>query len=292
MGLISGYNQNLFVSAEQIYSKIKREFKSFTGSNLIDDGEFPTYTAEILKFLGVGALREARAIIELVDNKASLPKDFKELYAAYNCEKHNSSTEVWRGQGESSIRQDITCEVYGQRDNCNICCEQENLIQKVTTQMFIKDTCYTDNFSNLQLLRVSPNVHSMCSTDCANIKHTSNKEITFDNGIIKANFSGNIYMEYYAFPLDCDGLPMVPDNLKIQKAIEWYIKYQILLNFWFSDDVSNIQNKWSKAEQEYNRWLNEARHELKLPAFATLMNEARNKRANNMLSFFSNQYNR
>jgi hypothetical protein len=280
MGLITGYNKNNFVSGEQIYSKIRREFKSFTGSNLIDDGEFPVYTSEIINFLGNSALLEAHAVIELEDGKAKLPTNFKEFHSASRCTLDNSKSEIWRGQGQTVIRQDTSCIAT---TDCSICCNTKNNTQTVTTQMFIKDTVVTNVYSNFKDLVLSPNVGN-------DNRQSRENEITINEGYIHANFSGNIYLEYYAFPLDCDGLPLVPDNLKIQKAIEWYIKYQILLNFWFSDDVSNIQNKWSKAEQEYNKWLNEARHESKLPSFSTLMNEARNKRANNMVTFFSRQY--
>jgi len=293
MGVISGYSKNEFVSADTIYSKIRREWKSFSSSNLIDDGEFPVYTAELLEFLGIGAMKEAEAVIEISDYKAKLPDDFVELYAAYRCTNTSSNTEVWRGQGQTIIRQDITCEVLGVKDNCTICCDDERLIQKITTQMFVKYCVVTNEFCNVRPLVLSPNVKPRCAEDCINLISTTDYEITMDDGYITANFNDDcIYLKYYAFPMDEHGYPMVPKDVRVQKAVEWYIKYQLLLNFWFSDDVANIQNKWGKAEQEYKMWLGEARHNNKLPSFSTLLNEARNKRSNNLLAFFSKQYSR
>ncbi len=33
-----------------------------------------------------------------------------------------------------------------------------------------------------------------------------------------------------SFPFDEEGLPMIPDIIEVEKAIEWYIKKEILLN--------------------------------------------------------------
>lgn len=287
MGLITNYNKNNFISSDIIYSKIRREFKSFTGVNLIDDGEFPTYTYEVLSLLGIGTFKEAHALLDLTKGSCKLPDNFKEIHSAYRCKLTNSSQEIWRGQGKSIIRQDITCEVLGQTDNCSITCDtNEKLYQKVTTQLFIKDQCTTNDYNITHLLRLSPNVKIGCDTPIP----TNDYEYNIIEDYIYTNFKDYVYIKYFEFPMNLEGDILIPDNIKIQKAVEWYIKYQILLNFWFSDDVQNIQNKWAKAEQEYNKWLNEARFELKTPSFAYLLNYARDKRANNITTFFQKQF--
>jgi hypothetical protein len=293
MGVISGYNKNNFISAELIYSKVKRDLKSFTGVNLIDDGDFPEYTAKVLDFLGIGALKECETISETTDRKIKLPDNFVELFAAYNCDENSSTDSNWVSQGKQQIKQDVTCELKGVNTNkCSVYCNSsERLINTITVEMFVNNT-NTKRVFNIVPLRLSPNVKPICSEDCLNLISSNDWEITINDGYIYTNFDGCIYLKYYGFPLDDDGLPMVPRVLEIENAIEWYIKYQVLLNMWFNSDVPDIQNKWSKAEEQYNKWLNEARWKLKLPSFATLINQARNKRSQNLVTLFSKQYKR
>jgi hypothetical protein len=62
-----------------------------------------------------------------------------------------------------------------------------------------------------------------------------------------------------------------------------------MLNYWLVDDLANAQNKWSKAEQEYEKAMGECRFLDKLPAFSTMVNSLRTRRGINKVSFFSNR---
>lgn len=291
MGIITGSNKNSFVSAEEIYSKVRRDLKSFVGANLIDEGEFPIYTAEVLSELGISTAKECEAVLEISDCKTKVPKGLQEIDAIYKCTPLKSSKTIWRGQGTNIIKQDVTCEVLGITEGCNILCSSnERIIQKITTQVFINDSCESMDYINPVLLRLSPNVKSKCSTNCMNLISSAPFEISIDDGWFKTNFDNDcIYIQYYGFPLDCDGRPMIPNIHQVKKAIEMYIKYQILLSFWYNSDVADIQNKWNKAERDYLDAMSECRYILKLPSFSTLINQARINRSSSMLNFFNSR---
>lgn len=280
---------NNFVSAEQIYSKIKREWKSLVSSNAIDDGEFPVYTMEVLDNLGLSVMEEAEDILLVENGKVKLPAGFKQLHSAWKCDPCHTykSKEIWHPQQSSTVRYDITCEKLS---TCELGCEcsEGKLIDKITVQQFIKDECSTWEFNNPQLLRLSPNVKSFCAEGCINLMSTNENEISINKGYIHCNFTDAvIYLKYYAMPTDEDGYPMIPDSFNVKKAVEWWIKYQILLSFWFDSSVTDIMQRWSKAELEYQKYFDDARFDMKLPSFASLMNSSRNKRALNALTFFS-----
>lgn len=290
MGIITGAFKNSFSSAEEIYAKVRRDLKSYASANLIDDGDFPVYTGEVLDKLGISSMMECETIIDLTERTAPTPSNFVELYAAYKCTP-NFQSERWVSQGENIIRQDVTCEVLGVKDNCAIdCCYDGKVLSKVTTQMYINNSYNQLDYHINCLLTLSPNVKSICSEKCLNKMRTSSHEITINNKQILANFDGCIYMKYYGYPLDDNGLPMVLDNIYVKKAIEYYIKYQLLLSWWYNSEVSDIQNKWQKAEQEFNLAFAEAEYQLKLPAFSTLVNATRNQRNQNLVTFFSRQF--
>lgn len=295
MGVISGYNTNDFISAEQIYSKIKREWKSLAAANMLDDGEFPVYTMEVLEELGSSTMRESEDILIVENGKTKLPLGFQQLHSAWKCDPCYSCTkkEKWVAQPEkNTVRYDITYETVLQQTDpayeVSCCFNPDKILERITVQQFIKDECSTWDFKNPKLLRLSPNVKSMCAEGCINLMCTNDCEISINDGYIYTNFDDScIYLKYYSYPMDENGYPLVKNEIHVRKAVEWWIKYQITLNYWFDNSVSDIMQRWSKAESEYEKYFADARYEMKLPSFATLMNSARNKRALGALTYFS-----
>lgn len=284
-------SENKFKSAEYIFSKVKRELKSLGAVNQIDDADFALYTAEVLKELGCGTHKEADAVLTVVDGKASLPKDFKYLYAAYKCNKCSDEVneEHYQKSGSYYVANDITCEILGRTHDCELDCgEYDKVIQKITVRQYVGNDCSRSRtWDNPCLLHLSPDVHEFCTDDSPNLTCSNTNEITISNGCLFTNFkSADIYLQYYAFALDDNNIPLIPDSIKVEKAVEWAIKYNLFLNYWFDGSVSDIQNKWGKAEQLASKWLAEAKTELKTPSFQTLINSARRQRKINKVAFF------
>lgn len=267
MGKITGGNITNYKSAEYIFAKIRREFKSFGNVNLLDDADFPLYAAEVLNKLGNSAYKEEDALLTVKNKKAILPKYFKNIHAAYSCKRDNEGKDIL--QRSSVFYNTIECEVYDRFNSCELgCSESNNLVNKVTVKQYLKEGVITHEYKNMALLRLSPNVRGCCSKDSPNLLCSSELEITINNDCIFTNFDDrDIYLQYYAFPMDEEGNILIPDIIEIEKAVEWYIKYQLLLNFWLVDDIKDIQTKWGKAELEYEKMMAEARFINKLPGF-------------------------
>lgn len=288
MGKITDYNPNKFIKADYIYSKVKRDFKSFNAVNLIDDSSFPEYTMDILRQIGNSGMREQDALIILHGNNVKLPEDFYMLHAAYRCKNANSSNKDNRiFQNKNVFEHDITCEILQRSNNCQIdCCADDKIIQRVTIKNYVNDTTYNYEYNCLGLLTLSPNVNS----EFAKHGYSRGNEITINDGYLFTNCEDDaIYMLYYAFPYDETGIPMIPEDIYVEKAIENYIKWQLLLNFWIVDDVANVGQKAQFYKQEYERAMAEVRYNKKLPPFSTLVNYLRDKRSINPVTFFANQ---
>lgn len=293
MGNITGSNTNDFISCEYLFSKIKREFKSFANANLIDDADFPDYVLEVLNKLGISTFKEDEAILYVKNKKAELPSNFKLLHAAYKCSGCNTNTTPTKHlQNTQVLENHITSEVLV-NNTCEVTCEQNNkVIERVTIKQYVNDNCITNTYNNVKLLTLSPNVKDCCTPNCLNLFQTSDNEISINNKKIYTNFdNADIYIKYYGYSLSKDGMVMIPNIMEVEKACEWWIKSQILLNLWFTDELVNVQNKWQKAEVEFEKWMAEARYILKLPSFSSMVNNIRNKRAINPLTFFSQQDN-
>lgn len=297
MGNITAYNKNVFKSTKFLFSRVKRLLQSYDLANKIDEGEFPQYVKEILKVLGVGVFRESQAIIPINDYHGSIPEDYDQFYSAYRCchddlKVPHGTKEVVHPQSGFKFVTDVTKEYILDRGSCEInCCENsKQLVESINIKTYVvEEKCDTNfRFKALAPLRLSPNVNrDKNAPGCGG--HPN--EITIDQKHVHTNFDCDyVYMKYYGFPIDDDGQIEIPDIQQVENAIFWYIIYNILLSYWFDSSVPDIQNKWQKAEQEYEKAFAEAKYYLKLPAFTEMINSLRNRNSQNKLVQITEQY--
>lgn len=286
MSVIDPTNNIQFKDPSIITGKVKRFLSSYASGNLIDEGEFSVYIKEMLADLGIGVYRENDAIIKVKNYKAALPKGFSVLYAAYKCSPYFDAKDTVHPQNTVSVFNDITWEVLEGRDKCEIdCCAEKGIIEKITVRQYVQEKVLSGTLTNPVLLRLSPNVKkSKCTDDCENLLASSPYEITIDNNFITTNFNDDfIYLKYYEIPLNEDGLPLVPGIEQVEKAIEWYIIYQLMLKWFMNGEVPDIQNRMQFAQQQFNLHYAEAKHTIKLPSFSNMINILRRQRSTNLL---------
>lgn len=286
MGKIS-LSDTSFKPANLIYSRVKRRLKSFDITNSLDEGEFPVYTKDVLRNLGLGVYMELDGVTEVIDGKACLPYNYYSLYAAYKCSPDFACSGHIRKhlQGSSfSYNTEITDQILLVNNTCEIdCCSTgTKAMEYVTVNTYVQEEGgFT--FNNLRPLNINPNVGN-------GFMPTSPLDIRIQDKILYANFTDDfIYFKYYGFPINEKGELLVPDIQRVEEAIEWYIIYQVLLSCWFDSSVQDIQNKWQVAELKYNEAFASAKNYLKTPSFAQMVNSIRNQR-NNKLVYFTGQY--
>ena len=67
---------------------------------------------------------------------------------------------------------------------------------------------------------------------------------------------GTVNLLYKTIVTDAEGYPMIPNNIKFEKAIEWYVKYQHYMPLW---EMGKIPDKvYQKVEQEYTWYVGAA----------------------------------
>lgn len=92
--------------------------------------------------------------------------------------------------------------------------------------------------------------HEVGSPDFSDLSNNYDNTYSLNNGVIYTSFKeGYLQQSYKGLKLDEDGLPMIPDNVKFELAIENYIKSQYYRIQW---ELGKISDKvLNKAEQEY-----------------------------------------
>lgn len=106
-------------------------------------------------------------------------------------------------------------------------------------------------------------------------KHNKNDSFPTDptyrlsDNFIFTNFKrGRILMAYKAYPLDKEGFPLIPDNIKYKQACQWYITKKFLYKGWIKGEVSDTQFKY--VEEEYNFYVTAAQGAGKTPSLDKL----------------------
>ncbi len=295
MSIINPDSNNVFKSASEMYSKVKRFLSSYNAANLIDEGEFPIYINEVLRSLGVGVYKESDAVLNVNNFKAPLPANFSILYAAYKVTPVFEGKDFVHQQGNPiSVYNDVTWEVLDSGKNCDINCvanSDNKILERITVRQYVKEENVIMNFTSPILLSLSPNVkRNKCTDDCQNILGTSPFEITIDDGFLLTNFNKDcVYIKYYELAKDENGVPLIPDIKEVEKTIEWYIIYQLMLKWFINGEVPDLQNRWQLAEAEYNKYFAEAKFINRLPSFQNMINTVRRQRSSNIVKVIAQQ---
>jgi hypothetical protein len=88
-----------------------------------------------------------------------------------------------------------------------------------------------------------------------------------NNDYIFTNFKeGFVEMSYKALPVDSNGMPMVPDNIRFIKAVEWYLISRIDYKRWRTTRNPSDQKIWEHSDRESLWYLQSARTAAHMPS--------------------------
>jgi len=84
------------------------------------------------------------------------------------------------------------------------------------------------------------------------------------NGYIKTNIeTGYIMLSYLAIPTDCEGYPMIPDEISFKEAIYWYINMKLMYPQWCAGQVRDAV--YYDARREWNYYCKQAYGDALMP---------------------------
>lgn len=101
------------------------------------------------------------------------------------------------------------------------------------------------------------------STEIGNNSFT-NIDYNINHNVITTSFeSGDVAIQYLAFPVDCDGLPLVPDDPSFMDACFWRCVYQLCLRGYEFKNTQLRDINFTKSM--WNRYCRQARAEANMP---------------------------
>jgi hypothetical protein len=283
MSVINAANTLEFKNTDTLFARIRKRLRSYDAAGILDEGDWYYWIKEVLDRLGVGVYKECEAVVFVKNFKGPLPDNFSYLYSAYKCTPSltESKSQVFPQTGFVFYIEE-TRQPYTKCGTGWYATKEVIDGEKITIRSYIEGAPVTYNFHSPLLLKLSGNAKGICDGKCQNLFAKSPHEITIDKGFIYTNFNNDsIFLKYYGFPIDPEsGLPEIPSNTYIEKAIEDYVIYRIFEDFTFNGDVPDIEKKYQLARANSDDSMKSALYWVKHPSFQTAINYIRQQRKN------------
>lgn len=108
--------------------------------------------------------------------------------------------------------------------------------------------------SNIALTYSTDIYHSDTCNNDFGVSCTYSKDFSYtvESGVIKTSFrNDDVIISYTSLPVDDEGYPLVPDNIKVKMAIEYYILNRFLEPLY---DVGKITDKAFQRIEQKKMW--------------------------------------
>jgi len=294
-----------FISTDQIFAKIEDQLNSYSSVGILDTGRFFSETKWLIQKLGIGGFDFDDAIIRVEDHKGEMPCDFHLLDSAWLCDYSQEFTTpimqdkfvLYNRVDYETIAQNTGCGVNPvapiinngviiQATPCNN--NNEQILDKVTiTEYFKGQPSVVAKYKTpiLMTLKNKKSINKICEKDCKNLFARSPYEFQIlqqgDSYVFTSTLKKAIVLvRYYKYPMDENGLPLIPDNPVIQKALEFHLMHYFFYMAWLNSDDVNIEKKIQDLEIKRNNFLVEAMNYSKMQSFqqaAQMARRIRNK---------------
>lgn len=293
------------VRTDALFAKIEDQLQNYSSNGLLDVGSFFAEVQLVINQLGIAAYEMVDAVISLENYKAALPCNFYLLDSAWLCDNKasfqtpiiQSNFQLYTQTDKELIYQKPDCQNEAIRDvvsngviiqstPCNN--NNEHLLEKVTIKEYVvpgQPRSYTWRNPILLTLRNKKTINQqVCTKDCKNLFATSPYEISiaqqgFGKFIHSPMKEATIFLKYYAYPEDEEtGLPLIPEDPIIQRAIEYHLMHYFFYMTWLNGNDVNIEKKVQALRQDRDLYMRQAINLSKMPSFNKAIEMARNTR--------------
>ena len=232
---------------DQLLESVKVDFSTYDLEGMIETQQLIKVAIRVNYDLGLRINRTNSAIIDVENNKAQLPSDFKTLNFSAICGKYKVNTTIPSGTHIDTTQSKWVpepgytgpCEDPECKEVCVItACEGEKdymVIQRVGPSSYRE-------FSTFIPLRITDISEAYCTTECPNLGVTAVDRAELKDGFMLTNFkSGKVFLNYQATLEDERGNLLVLDHPYCNEYYEYALKSRILESMIFAGEQVSQQ---------------------------------------------------
>lgn len=266
-----------FKSAKPLIDRVAKELASYVDAGYLDTGDFYRYIKEMLAELNIPAFSPVHSIVNLNGNyKVKVPDDMYQIWSVwrYKCATtQTDDVDHYQGQSKWLVFKN-SCE--DKVSDCPLIYKESESI--ITTKWYIRESGETVSYKykadgpiklqNFKLNDCSDGSPILKVKDSANIA-------SMDSNYFYFNFTeGSVYMQYFTMMKDEFGVPMIPDIVQIERAVENYIIYRSFRQLYY-DTTLDVVNRMQLAKLEDQQTFDKAKTYVKFPTFQEVINIGR-----------------
>ena len=218
-----------YITGEVLANNVKNLLGSYFAQGSLDDSLLYKPMKSCLDRIGMKVHPHKTVVIPVVDKMAKLPDDFFKVVYMVGC----GSFEMKDAINHRIVEREIIQIPYGEvkerycEDKCGDLYEMVHEFDEITLK-------YTDFF---------PVQVTGSNTKCVEefLHHEANNQVSIQNNMIYANFSGYIYLEYLSSLENCEGDLLVLDYTQITDWIETCMMIECLEKLYLNGDADVIQ---------------------------------------------------
>jgi hypothetical protein len=237
------YYNYKFTDTKKLYARIKEELSSYFEAGLLDDTMMDIYVQDCLDMLGKGTHKITQTVLKVKDHEVELPDDLFDIREVWACTVEGfdytlpSATYVAKMKETAhKLWEDVDV-------RCHPCdsCKNPNKIEatyKVTNTVLYQ-------WERTHLLTRQP-IHDL--------NHCHKRDIYDVQGckLITPLETAHLNVLYYATAQEGDSDLAIPDNIRILRYMEEYIKYKLfykLFNIVSDESINIVERKMTYHQQ-------------------------------------------
>lgn len=254
-----------FKSSEELIGRVEETLKSFKPSGLLDTGQFYRWIKEILMRLNIPNYSPTTSLLKVNNYKITTPDDLHSVWAIWKCDKCGTSSTSKELQSTSVSPYFRTDQFYCKMDECDKPCKLYEENGELQVSRLYLDVPVEEKYKKTSLVKIKNYKSVSCETDSPSLKTKEPFEASISKNSISFNFNeGYVYLQYYGFEVDEEGLPLIPDQVYIESAIETHIIYSFFLEQYYNNTF-DVAQRLGLADQKAKEALSNAISWRKLP---------------------------
>ena len=267
-----------FRSSEYLFSRINKFLSGFGSNGQLDENDWYYYVKEVLMRLNVPSSSLAETVLEINNYKATLPDDFYQLWSVWSGFQETIHSEGRKANFQNRLvfYYEDTCLEKGK---CSVSSLQPTDTHIIQRDVFIdEEFSHTEKYKHVQLMKLVNASSELCHNECFNKRVNSPYTFSIAGTHLKFNeANGHVLLQYFAFKKDEDGLPLIPNDVRIEDALDAYIKYKELQKM-FINGTEDVLTRMQYMEQQALIKMKEAKYHLHLPTWESMMQLAYKKK--------------
>lgn len=254
-----------FIDSKTLVNKILEDLDSYNNAGFIDSGRMYKWINQEINYLNLPGYSPMKSIVRLEDSIWRKPNGFRNLWAMWKinpCGIVSEAEEFPKQVNAYSLYTEATCYDV---DECTGDIEEKG--QHMMVRQYERGVETYMEFCSREPLSIKTAPDVPCTFKDSFRYYSSMFQVYEKKTHFEFNFKDeHIYVEYFGHLIDNKGLPLVPNEEVLERAIDSFLKFKFFEYLW-TNQLGDYLQRMQHYQLEYRLAHDLAVDWLKTPTF-------------------------